>query len=390
MNLTQALTLCDTYSPTSSQICDRCSRPVAFLFNWDMVQSLCMACFIEALYEHNPTFSLYLKHADTKQQLRQLLNAYQFQDKYLPCALDNQDPLLFFYPDQILPSYQDKGEPSMPAIQQSFIRCDPVQPAPKPIMVRELPPSERPVNRLLKYGQGSVSNAELIAAILQTPHALYQANTFLAKHKGLIGLARASLHELQELEGIGPAQAARLRAAMELGRRILFASPNDRPQVKSPADAANLMMVEMSTLEQEHMRLILLDGKNYVLDTPTMYVGSLNTSVIRVGELFREAIKQNCAAIIVVHNHPSGDPTPSPEDVAVTELITQAGQLLDIDVLDHLIIGQQRYVSLKERGVRIQIIECSSDHRRKLPCTPTKILSSSFPNRPPPTGTARN
>jgi DNA repair protein RadC len=111
------------------------------------------------------------------------------------------------------------------------------------------------------------------------------------------------------------------------------------------------MMIEMGALEQEHMRLILLDSKNYVLDTPTMYIGSLNTSVIRVGELFREAIKQNCAAIIVVHNHPSGDPTPSPEDVAVTELISQAGQLLDIDVLDHLIIGQQRYVSLKERGL---------------------------------------
>jgi len=150
---------------------------------------------------------------------------------------------------------------------------------------------------------------------------------------------------------VGMAKTAQLKAALELGRRLLIASPEERPQVKSPADAANLMMIEMSILEQEHMRLILLDSKNYVLGTPTMYVGSLNTSVIRVGELFREAIKQNCAAIIVVHNHPSGDPTPSPEDVAVTELITQAGQLLDIDVLDHLVIGQQRYVSLKERGL---------------------------------------
>ena len=228
---------------------------------------------------------------------------------------------------------------------------DPIKPNPKPVMVRELPPQERPVSRLLRYGHGSLSNAEIIAAVLQTPNALYQANTFLAKHHGLIGLARASLHELQEVNGVGPAQAARLRAAIELGRRMLIASPEDRIQVKSPADAANLMMMEMSTLEQEHMRLILLDSKNYVIDTPTMYVGNLNTSVIRVGELFREAIRQNCAAMIVVHNHPSGDPTPSPEDVSVTELITQAGHLLDIDVLDHLIIGQQRYVSLKERGL---------------------------------------
>jgi len=218
-------------------------------------------------------------------------------------------------------------------------------------MVRELPESERPVNRLHRYGTGSLSNAEIIAAVLQTPDALHQAATFLAKFNGLLGLCRASTHELQEADGIGPAQAARLRAAMELGRRVLITSPNDKLQVKSPADAANLMMMEMSTLEQEHMRLILLDSKNYVIATPTKYVGSLNTSVIRVGELFREAIRQNCAAVIVVHNHPSGDPTPSPEDVSVTELITQAGHLLDIDVLDHLIIGQQRYVSLKERGL---------------------------------------
>ena len=233
--------------------------------------------------------------------------------------------------------------------QRSFL--DPVHSPPKPVMVRELPESERPVSRLHRYGTGSLSNTEIIASILQTPDALHQASTYLAKHDGLIGLARASVNELQEVDGVGPAQSARLKAAMELGRRILIASPNGRLQVKSPADAANLMMMEMSALEQEHMRLILLDSKNYVIATPTMYVGSLNTSVIRVGELFREAIRQNAAAMIVIHNHPSGDPTPSPEDVAVTELITQAGHLLDIDVLDHLIIGQQRYVSLKERGL---------------------------------------
>jgi len=239
----------------------------------------------------------------------------------------------------------------MSIIQQSFIRCDPVQPAPKPIMVRELPPQDRPVNRLLHYGHGSLSNAEIIAAILQTPDALHHANTLLAKFDGLIGLTRASTQEIQQLPGIGPAQTARLKAALEIGRRVLIASPQERFQIKSPADTANLLMLEMSTLEQEHMRLVLLDSKNRVIGTPTMYVGSLNTSVIRVGELFREAIRQNAAAIIVVHNHPSGDPTPSPEDVAVTELIKKAGDLIDIDVLDHLIIGQQRYVSLKERGL---------------------------------------
>jgi DNA repair protein RadC len=121
--------------------------------------------------------------------------------------------------------------------------------------------------------------------------------------------------------------------------------------VRSPADAAQLLMAEMALLDQEHLRLILLDTKNHVLSIPTVYVGSLNTSLIRVGELFRYALKENCAALIVVHNHPSGDPAPSPEDVIVTGKIVEGGKLLDIEVLDHLIIGRGRFVSLKERGL---------------------------------------
>jgi len=128
-------------------------------------------------------------------------------------------------------------------------------------------------------------------------------------------------------------------------------SPDMKPQVRSPADAANLVMSKMCLLEQEELLTMLLDTKNRVLETPTVYRGSLNTSLIRVGELFREAIRANCAAMIVIHNHPSGDPTPSPEDVAVTRQIAEAGKLLDVEVLDHLIIGRQRFVSLKERGL---------------------------------------
>ncbi|HID86612.1 MAG TPA: JAB domain-containing protein, partial [Anaerolineae bacterium] len=171
------------------------------------------------------------------------------------------------------------------------------------------------------------------------------------RYGGLTGLAQASFAELCQEKGIGPAKVTQIKAALELGRRLLVASPQERPQVRSPADAANLLMMEMSLLAQEQMRVILLDSKNRVLATPTVYQGSLNTSLIRVAELFREAVRENCAAIIVVHNHPSGDPTPSPEDVRVTEQIAAAGKLLDIEVLDHLIIGQQRYVSLKERGL---------------------------------------
>src|SRR5919205_754605 len=150
---------------------------------------------------------------------------------------------------------------------------------------------------------------------------------------------------------LGIAKAVELQAALELGRRLAGLHPEARPQVRSPADLANLLMPDMMFLEQEHLRVVLLNTKNQVLSAPEVYVGSLNTSVVRVAELFREAIRQNAAAVIVVHNHPSGDPTPSPEDVAVTRQIAEAGRLLDIDVLDHLVIGHQRYVSLKERGL---------------------------------------
>jgi len=221
--------------------------------------------------------------------------------------------------------------------------------------IKELPVSERPRERLEYYGAGALSNAELLAIILRTgvggESVLNLATRLLAKYHGLPGLARASFGELCAEKGLGVAKTAQLKAALELGRRLLLASPEERPQVKSPADAANLLMLEMSLLEQEHLRTILLDSRNHVLAIATIYVGSLNTNVVRVGELFREAIKLNSAALIVVHNHPSGDPTPSPEDIRVTELIVRAGQLLDIEVLDHLIIGQQRYVSLKERGL---------------------------------------
>lgn len=122
-------------------------------------------------------------------------------------------------------------------------------------------------------------------------------------------------------------------------------------KITSPADAANLLMTEMAFLEQEHLRLILLDTRNHVIGTPTIYVGSLNTSVVRIGELFRAAVRANAAAMIVAHNHPSGDPSPSPEDVNVTREMVRAGKIMSLDVLDHVIIGRMRYVSLKERGL---------------------------------------
>ena len=217
--------------------------------------------------------------------------------------------------------------------------------------VTDLPPAERPRARLEAYGSGSLATAELLAVLLGTPHQITDAEKLLADFQGLPGIAQATWTELCQQDGIGHASTARIKAALELGRRLLVTAPSERPQVRTPADAANMLMAEMSLLSQEHLRTVLLDTRNRVLAIPTIYVGSLNSAQVRVGEVFREAIRANCASLIVVHNHPSGDPSPSPEDVQVTRLLVEAGSLLNIDVMDHLIIGRQRFVSLKERGL---------------------------------------
>jgi DNA repair protein RadC len=152
---------------------------------------------------------------------------------------------------------------------------------------------------------------------------------------------------------MGQAKSAQLKAALELGRRLSSTQPEERAVIRSPEDAANLLMADMSVLDQEQLRVLHLTSKNHVISISEVYKGNVNTSLIRPSELFREAVRENCPAIIVVHNHPSGDPEPSREDIAVTEQIVAAGRVLDIEVLDHIIIGRQRYESLKERGLGI-------------------------------------
>jgi len=215
--------------------------------------------------------------------------------------------------------------------------------------------SDLPRERLKRLGAEALTTAELIAIILRTgtrgENVVHLAERLLREHHGLVGLARVPLNELTRLKGIGETKAIELRAVFELTQRLKLESIGERPVVNTPRDATDLL-AGMGLLEHEEMRTVLLDTKNRVLAMPLVYSGSLHTTVIRVGELFREAVRQNCAAIIVVHNHPSGDPTPSPEDVAVTREIVQAGKLLDIEVLDHLVIGAaNRFVSLKERGL---------------------------------------
>jgi len=221
--------------------------------------------------------------------------------------------------------------------------------------ITDLATSDRPRERLASLGAGALSNAELIAILLRTGiegmNAVQLAQRVLNDFGGLVGLHKAPYDELCQQWGVGPAKATQLKAAVELGRRLSVALPEERPTIQSPEDAAALLLYEMGALEQEHFRVLLLDTRNHLIRTVEVYQGSLNTSLIRVGEVFKEAVRSNAAAIIVAHNHPSGDPTPSPDDINVTRALVEAGRLLDIEVLDHLVIGKNRFVSLKAKGL---------------------------------------
>jgi DNA repair protein RadC len=221
--------------------------------------------------------------------------------------------------------------------------------------ITDLDEGERPRERLARHGAQALSNAELLAILLRTgvpgENAVQVGQRLLKDLNGLLGIHQATFEEVCNQHGIGPAKAAQIKAAIELGRRMAVESPEGRPVIHSPADAAVLVQFEMSALEQEELRVILLDIRNRVDKIITIYKGSLNSSMVRVGELFKMAIRSNAAAIIIVHNHPSGDPAPSPDDIALTRAVVQAGKLLDVEVLDHLVIGKGRFISLKEKGM---------------------------------------
>jgi DNA repair protein RadC len=221
--------------------------------------------------------------------------------------------------------------------------------------IADLAADERPRERLAHLGAQALSTSELLGILLRVgvagENAIQVGQRLLASFGGLLGLHRAPIDDLCAQHGIGRAKAAQIKAALELGGRLRLEAPQDRPSVGCPADAAALVSYQMSALEQEHLRVILLDTRNRVIEITEIYKGSVNSSQIHVGELFRPAIRRNASAVIIVHNHPSGDPTPSPDDIAVTRAIVQAGRLLDVDVLDHMIIGQGKWVSLKERGL---------------------------------------
>jgi DNA repair protein RadC len=221
--------------------------------------------------------------------------------------------------------------------------------------ITDLSASDRPRERLAELGPQALSNAELIAILLrvgtQGENSVQMGQRLLQDLGGLHGLHRATVVEISQQHGMGLAKAAQIKAAIELGVRLRLEAPEERPAIHSPADAAALVQYEMAALPQEHLWVINLDTRNHVINIEKMYAGSLNASTVRVAEVFKPAIQRNAAGIIVLHNHPSGDPTPSPEDVALTRSIVQAGKLLDITLIDHLIIGLGKWVSLKERGL---------------------------------------
>jgi len=219
--------------------------------------------------------------------------------------------------------------------------------------IKDLDAGDRPRERLAALGAKALSNAELLAILIRTGmagmNAVGVSQQLIASSGGLPGLHRMSYAVLKAQRGIGPAKAAQIKAAIELGRRLAAAVPEEKVKIQSPEDAAALLLYEMGALEREHLRVLLLDTRNQLIRMVEVYRGSLNSSFIRVGEIFRDAVREQAAAIILAHNHPSGDPTPSPEDVAVTRTVVEAGKLLDIEVLDHLVLGQGRFVSLKAR-----------------------------------------
>ena len=218
-------------------------------------------------------------------------------------------------------------------------------------LIRDLPATERPRERLRDAGASALSVAELLAILLRTgtakESALSQATRLLARFESLEGLRRAPFQELCNEHGIGEAKAAQIKAALELGLRATRKKGEERLTVRSPDDIADLVLHEMSALEQEHVRVVLLDVRNRVLALPTVYVGSVHTTNVRIGELLADALRVKAAAIVLLHNHPSGDPTPSAADVQMTKTLGEAAKLMDIDLLDHLVIAGGRYVSMK-------------------------------------------
>jgi DNA repair protein RadC len=218
-------------------------------------------------------------------------------------------------------------------------------------LIRDLPSADRPRERLRDYGANALSTFELLAILLRTgsskESALRQAERLVRDFGGLDGLRRTPFGELRNTYGLGDAKAAQILAALELGVRLQRLSLDAKPVIKSPDDMANVLMSEMSLLDQEEVRVLQLDTRNRLIGVSQLYRGSAHTTQVRMSEMFRDAIRLNATAIAVAHNHPSGDPSPSAADIQLTKSLRASGKLLDIDVLDHIVFGREHYVSMR-------------------------------------------
>lgn len=223
-----------------------------------------------------------------------------------------------------------------------------------PVM-RELPPEQRPRERMLKEGAANLSDIDLLAIMLRTgtarASAMELAAELLGRFRDLRALAQATIEELSELKGVGPAKAVQVKAALELGKRLAALPAEERPVIRCPEDVCALVMEDLRDRDREYFQALLLNTKNQVLARETISIGTLNSSMVHPRELFKIAIRRSAASLILVHNHPSGDPTPSREDISLTKRLVEAGEIIGIDVLDHIVIGDNRFTSLKSKGL---------------------------------------
>jgi DNA repair protein RadC len=220
-------------------------------------------------------------------------------------------------------------------------------------LVRDMPMDERPRERLRMRGAEALTNAELIAILLRTgqrgENVVRLAERLLAQVEGLRGLGRASFGELTGLTAIGEAKSSQILAAIELGKRVIHAQPAERRVIRCPEDVHAMLFAEMALLEQEELKVLLLTTRNEVVSVRDVYRGNISAAIVRTAEVFRDAVRESCPSIILAHNHPSGDPAPSAEDVSLTRQVLEAGRMLGIAVLDHVVIARGGFVSLKDR-----------------------------------------
>ena len=224
------------------------------------------------------------------------------------------------------------------------------------LKILDMPENERPKEKLLRYGAESLSNPELLAIILRTgtkgENVLSLSQRIISEFNGLNGILNASIKEMTEIKGVKESKASQMIAIAELFKRFnTYKSFIEFKRVTSPNDVASMLYGEMGTFNQEVLKLIILNTKNEIIKIKDVFKGSLNSSLIHPREIFNEAIRNSAASIIICHNHPSGDPTPSDEDIKVTIRLKECGEIIGIKLIDHIVIGRNIYVSLKEKGI---------------------------------------